>query len=119
MSKVKELNEHLSLLTHKMDSLLHLMKDMVLLEGKIESMEEEIRGRLERMEAAQVDSSKLVDRLIEMSMVTCGQPQEATVHRAQSRLEHANFSDPQSWAEGEVDEDVWPPPGCDTMDVNG
>ena len=65
MSKVKELNEHLSLLTHKMDSLLHLMKDMVLLEGKIESMEEEIRGRLERMEAAQVDSSKLVDRLID------------------------------------------------------
>lgn len=101
----------------KQDTFLRLM---VLLERKIESMEEvmeeEIRGRLERMEAAQVDSGKLVDRLIEMSLVNQGQAREAAIHRTQSRLEN-DFSNPQSWTDDEVKEDVWPPPGCDAMDV--
>jgi len=105
-------------LAHKLDALLHLMKDMVLLEGKIESMEESVCERLARMEASQVDSGKLVDRLIEMTMVQQGQGTEAAVHRAQSRLDN-NFSSPQSWTADEPPEDIWPPPGADVMDIRG
>jgi uncharacterized coiled-coil protein SlyX len=78
-----------------------------------------LHDRLDRMVTAQVDSSKLVDRLIEMSLVTRGEGEQAGVHRAQSRIEHSNFSNPQAWGEEEEQEDVWPPPGCDAMDVTG
>lgn len=121
MSRMKdtyiELVEGIQSIDVRMDQMLHLMKDMVLLEGKIETMEEEIRGRLDKMEASQVDSSKLVDRLIEMSMVVKGQASEAVTHRAQTGREN-DFSDKQSWMD-EPDDDAWPPPGCDVMDNRG
>lgn len=101
----------------QLDQMLHLMKDMVLLEGKIETMEAEIVGRLNKMEASQVDSGKLVDRLIEMSMTQGGHAAEAVTHRAQSRLEN-DFSSKQSWVEEEED-DVWPPKNSDVMDSKG
>lgn len=103
----------------RLDSLLHLMSDMVKMESRIESMERTISERLDRMAAAQMDSGKLVDRLIEMSLVNRGEGHQAAVHRSQSRLDN-NFSSPQSWeGDKETEEDVWPPPGCDAVDVVG
>jgi hypothetical protein len=102
----------------KLDQLLHLLKDMVALEGHIDEVEESILSRLDKLAASQVDSSKLVDRLIEMSMVNRGQSQDAVVHRAQARVE-SNFSDVQSWTPDEQPEDVWPPKGCDAVDIQG
>lgn len=103
----------------RLDSLLHLMQDMVKMESRIESMERTISERLDRMAAAQMDSGKLVDRLIEMSLVNRGEGHQAAVHRSQSRLDN-NFSSPQSWeGDKETEEDVWPPPGCDAVDVVG
>lgn len=132
MGRMKDLDERLTYqdemldclgtryenLQHQMDQMLHLLADMVKMEDQIKKMEENIERRLSRMEAAQVDSSKLVDRLIEMSLVRSGQPDQAVLHRAQSRLEQTHFSDPQSWA-GDGEEDVWPPPGCDAMESRG
>lgn len=115
--KQDEMGESLSKINERLDSLLHLMKDIVLLESKIEIMEKEIGGRLDKMEASQVDSSKLVDRLIEMAMINRGQAVEAVTHRAQARLEN-DFSNKQSW-EDEPDEEVWPPPNCDVLDNLG
>lgn len=104
---------------NRLDSLLHLMSDMVKMEASIENMERTISERLDRMAAAQMDSGKLVDRLIEMSLVNRGQGDQAAIHRSQSRLDN-NFSSPQSWEGDKEDpEDVWPPPGCDAMDVRG
>lgn len=104
---------------NRLDSLLHLMSDMVKMESRIESMERTISERLDRMAAAQMDSGKLVDRLIEMSLVNRGEGHQAAVHRSQSRLDN-NFSSPQSWeGDKETEEDVWPPPGCDAVDVVG
>jgi hypothetical protein len=102
----------------RMDQLLHLMQEMVGLEGRIERMEAEIGKKLDRMEASQVDSSKLVDRLIEMSMVQQGSATEAVTHRAQSRLEN-DFSSQQSWVEDEEEGDVWPPKNSDVMESKG
>lgn len=126
MSRMKDLNTRLdglevwqdlhsqtfAAVIAKLDALLHLMKDMVLLEGKIETLEETVLERLTRMEASQVDSGKLVDRLIEMTLVKQGQGADAAVHRAQSRLEN-DFSSRESWAADETPEDVWPPPNSD------
>ena len=104
---------------NRLDSLLHLMSDMVKMEASIENMERTISERLDHMAAAQMDSGKLVDRLIEMSLVNRGQGDQAAIHRSQSRLDN-NFSSPQSWeAEKEPPEDIWPPPGCDTMELQG
>jgi predicted amino acid racemase len=120
MSRTKDeyaqLTEGIQSLGHRMDQMLQLLKEMVLLEGKIEKMESEIGGRLDRMEASSVDSGKLVDRLIEMSLVQQGHPGEAVTHRAQSRLESKDFSSIQSEIE-EEEEDVWPPPNCDVMGI--
>lgn len=113
-----ECNVSLTAINKRLDALLHLMSDMVKLEDSIKKMEENIERRLSRMEAAQVDSGKLVDRMIEMTLVQSGQPDQAVLHRAQSRLDQTSFSDPQSWA-GEEQEDVWPPPGCDAMESRG
>lgn len=114
LSRMTELMGGIQSLDHRMDQMLQLLKEMVLLEGKIEKMEEKIGGQLSRMEASQVDSGKLVDRLIEMSLVQQGHPGEAVTHRAQSRLDN-DFSNKQSWTEEEED-DVWPPPDCDVME---
>lgn len=104
---------------NRLDSLLHLMSDMVKMESRIESMEKTIGERLDRMAAAQMDSGKLVDRLIEMSLVNQGQGNQAAIHRSQSRLDN-NFSNPETWEGEKVPaEDVWPPPGCDTMELQG
>ena len=103
----------------QLDQLLHLMKDMVQLEGHIDEVEERILSRLDKLVASQVDSGKLVDRLIEMSMVNKGQSQDAVIHRSQARIE-SNFSNENAWtSEDKTPEDVWPPPGCDAMDVRG
>jgi predicted amino acid racemase len=122
MNKMKdiytELTEGIQSLDHRLDQMLQLLKEMVLLEGKIERMEEKIGVQLDRMEAAQVGSGKLVDRLIEMSLIQQGHPGEAVTHRAQTRLENNDFSNPQSWTE-EVEEGVWPPPNCDVMESRG
>lgn len=108
MSKMKDLDTRLENLENKLDNLLHLMRDMVLLEGKIERLEEKIDGQIKT----------LLDRVVEMSMVQQGQPGEANVHRAQARLDN-DFSNPQSWTEDKVEEDVWPPPNCDVVGING
>ena len=81
------------------------------MEDQIKKMEGNIEQRLSRMEASQMDSGKLVDRLIEMSLVYSGKADQAVLHRAQSRLDKTGFEavDPSE------DEDVWPPPGCDAM----
>lgn len=102
----------------RIDGLLQLMKEMVLMEGKIDKVETNIMERLARMEASQVGSSKLIDRIIEMTLVNQGDGHAAAVHRSQSRLEN-NFSSPESWAPDEPDEDVWPPPGSDCVDLKG
>ncbi len=110
---------HITRIDEKLDALLHLMKEMVSLEGHIDEVEERILSRLDKLAASQVDSGKLVDRLIEMSMVTRGQSQDAVIHRSQARIE-SNFSNENAWtSEDETPEDVWPPPGCDAMDVRG
>jgi hypothetical protein len=115
----KEQEESLVGINRRLDSLLHFMSDMVKMESRIESMERTISERLDRMAAAQMDSGKLVDRLIEMSLVNRGQGDQAAIHRSQSRLE-SNFSNPQSWeGDKESEEDVWPPRGCDAMDIVG
>lgn len=114
----RECNVSLVSVNKHLDALLHLMSDMMKLEDQIRKMEENIERRLSRMEAVQVDSSKLVDRIIEMTLVQAGKADQAVLHRAQSRLEQTSFSDPQSWA-GEEQEDVWPPPGCDAMESRG
>lgn len=111
-------NALLSEVNRRLDTLLHLMSDMVKLESKIEGVEKVIETQLSRMEAAQVDSGMLVDRLIEMTLVNQGQGHEAAMHRSQSRLENT-FSSPQAWQEDDVKEDVWPPPDCDVMDIVG
>lgn len=109
--------EAMKSIVRQLDQMLHLMQEMVGLEGRIEKMESEIGKKLDRMEASQVDSGKLVDRLIEMSMTQGGHAAEAVTHRAQSRLDN-DFSSPQTWMEDE-DEDVWPPKNADVMDSNG
>ncbi len=101
----------------RIDGLLHLMTDMVKMEDQIRKMEENIEIRLSRMEAAQVDSGKLVDRLIEMTLVQSGQSEQAVLHRAQSRLDSGFFDRPHDRIEDQ--EDVWPPPGCDAMESIG
>ena len=117
--KVRSISVDTGMLRARMDQLLHLMKEMVSLEGHIDEVEGRILSRLDKLAASQVDSGKLVDRLIEMSMVTRGQSQDAVIHRSQARIE-SNFSDQNSWtAEEETPEDTWPPPGCDAMDVRG
>ncbi len=117
--KVEEVGTCMSLVNSRLDQLLHLMKDMVQLESHIDEVEERILSRLDKLAASQVDSGKLVDRLIEMSMVNRGQSQDAVIHRSQARIE-SNFSDQNAWTEeDETPEDVWPPPGCDAMDVRG
>ncbi len=102
----------------RIDGLLQLMKEMVLMEGRIDKVESTILERLARMEASQVGSGKLIDRIIEMTLVNQGDSHGAAVHRSQSRLEN-NFSSPESWAPDEPDEDVWPPPGSDCVDLKG
>lgn len=103
----------------RLDGLLHMMSDMVRVEDQIKKMEENIERRLSRMEAAQGDSVKLVDRLIEMTLVQAGQPDQAVLHRAQSRLDQNNNFFSQKDERVEEDEDVWPPPGCDAMESRG
>jgi hypothetical protein len=119
MSKMKALDLRLDEIEGKMDGLLHLMSDMVKMEAQIKDMEEELRGRLDKLLAAQVDSGKLVDRLIEMSLVASGHGDQANVHRAQARLEQNSFSNAQTWEDDEPEEDAWPPPDSDCMDVVG
>lgn len=109
-------SQSLKAVEHRIDGLLHLMSDMVKMEDQIRKMEENIERRLARMEAAQMDNGKLVDRLIEMTLVQAGQADQAVLHRAQSRLDTGYFDRP---TEEVVDEDVWPPPGCDAMESIG
>lgn len=100
----------------RLDGLLHLMTDMVKLEDQIKKMEENIEKRLSRLEASGASSSKLVDQVIEMSMVQAGQAAQAVLHRSQSRLDKKGF-DSVEWGRQieDEEEDVWPPPGYDAM----
>lgn len=127
--------------------LLHLMKDMVgkiektdaqvkecvtlnhmllgVLEGtgkridkQLDQMESDIQVRLSRMEAVQLDSGKLVDRLIEMSMVVKGQAEQAVQHRSQAGRD-TGFETASNEDNDILKEEEWPPPGCDAMDVTG
>ncbi len=115
--QVAALGDCLDKSNKRMDGLLHLMSDMVKMEDQIKKMEENIEQRLSRMEAAHVDSGKLVDRLIEMTLVQSGQSEQAVLHRAQSRLDKTEgfgrFDSDQD------ETDVWPPPGCDAMESIG
>jgi hypothetical protein len=116
MGRIKEIDmvlrnteESLGSVEDKLDRLLHLMQDMVRLEGKIQSLEEKIDGKVD----------KLTDRLVEMAMVKSGDTQAAVQHRAQSRLETNDFSNQESWDENEAKEEPWPPPGCNVMESIG
>ncbi len=105
--RVAELGVCMAETNNRLDSLLHLMNDMVKMEAKIESLEEKIDGQVKM----------LLDRVVEMSMIQRGDMEQANVHRAQSRLEsgHTSFD---NWEKEEKKED-WPPPGCDAVDIRG
>jgi hypothetical protein len=115
MGKMKEIDivlrsteEHLGAIDLKLDSLLHLMSDIVKMEAKIEGLEHSIEKTLTR----------LTDQLIQMSMVQSGDTTSAVQHRAQSRLDNS-FSDQKSWEqEQEGKDDEWPPPGSDVVEMN-
>lgn len=116
MGHMKEIDRVLRDIDGRMESvdrqlgqLLHLMADMVQLEGKLERRFDEIKVLVGR-------SDKLVDRLLEMSMVQSGHPTEAVQHRAQTRIENQS-TEREVWEDDE--EDVWPPKGCDSMEMNG
>lgn len=104
MGAMKNLDVRLRTIEEKLDLQLHLMQDMVKLEGKIERVETAIEGT----------QSRMMDRLVELAMVKQGAVQEATVHRAQSRLENQ----PVNTDEWEDKEEKWPPEGCTVVDIN-
>lgn len=75
---------------------------------------QELTVAVTALAAGQLDATKLVDRLIEMSLVVKGDSREAVLHRAQQKKD-------DTFAEmyPETPADEWPPPGCDAMDVRG
>ena len=128
MSRMKEvyveLSDRLEDIDQKLDAQIHLLKDMVSLEDQIKTMEEKIQHRLTVLEAVQINSAKLVDRLIEMTMVVSGTPNSAVTHRAQARLERPDLSTywDDSMPPGDADvspNEEWPPAGHDAMNVTG
>jgi hypothetical protein len=116
MGKMKEIDlvlrsteEHLEAINQKLDSFLHLMKDMVSLEGKIEGLEEKIDKTLTR----------LTDQLIQMSMVQKGDSTAAVQYRAQTRLDNT-FSSKESWEQEQEEKgDEWDSPDFDVVEMKG
>lgn len=109
--RLDDLDSNLMIVLHGLETvqknqtaMLHLLQDMVLLESKIESMEDEIQGTI----------TKLLDRLIELSMVKQGEVQAANQYRAQTRVVSPSVEDA---LEEEAEE--WPPKNCTVMDVRG
>lgn len=98
------------------ERLLRLLQGQVAINSKrIEAVRVLLDGQIKNQSRS---ADRMADRMIEMAMVNQGKPTEAAVHR--TRSDNA-FSSQDAWAVGSEQnpDDVWPPAGCDSMELRG
>lgn len=118
--RCEELGVCMAQLQDRMDGLVHFVKDLSETYSIFLNRLQDVQDTVKRMDQ-KLDNQvqKLLDRLIEMAMVNSGQPVEAVTRRVKGRID-SDFSDEDSWSVGdETPGDVWPPEGCDSMELKG
>jgi hypothetical protein len=86
--------------------------------AEVGSLRDEVRGMKDSVYDANRRADKLVDRLIEMSLVNNGQFEQASIRARVSTLDPAMPFDHGRAEEVDNDDETWPPPGCISVDVN-
>lgn len=117
--RCEELGVCLSSTNDRMDNFTALVGDLITTYSGFSHQLQQLQESVKRIDT-KLDHQvqKLLDRVIEMAMVNQGKPTEAAVHRTKS--DNA-FSSQDAWSvvSEQNPDDVWPPPGCDTMELRG
>ncbi len=117
--RCEEIGVCMSLVHERLEALANLTKNLVMTCANNDLRLTKLQDWTRRVDIKHDQQiQKLLDRVIEMAMVNQGKPVEATAHRSKS---DNTFSNEDSWSivSGENPDDVWPPAGCDSMELWG
>lgn len=118
-ARCEKLGVSMSLAHDRLDALANLVRDLTETYAGFSHRLQQVQESAKRIDV-KLDNQvhKLLDRVIEMAMVNQGKPVAATTHRTRS---DNSFSNQDSWSvvSEQNPDDVWPPPGCDSMELKG